>query len=284
MRVVVCFLSPRAVMSADVDRQHRRPVAPPDSAGRKTSTEPLSISMTNTPWGPSVEWAISRSTMLASRSVARLATSATTPGRSGTGMRTSRRSAGVRNRAGRLTRAARALSSRSRARPGRPWPRGRASRRAAAQIVEYVDDGGAVLGADVGPDPRVPRGDAGHVAEATRGEAEQRPVLLAALVGQAHQGGRRQVRDVRHHRHQLVVPVGRQGDDLGPQGADHLADPGEGAGVGPLGGRQHPGGALEQVGRRPRRPPARSRPSGGRRRSGRRPRRRRSTPSPRPRR
>ena len=153
--------------------------------------------------------------MLTSRSAARMATSATTPAGRAPGC-APRAGPPVRNRAGRLTRAAWALSSRSSSPPGRPRPRGRASRRGRPQIVEHVDDGDAVVGADVGPDPRVPRGDAGHVPEATR-EAQQRSVLLAALVGQPHQRRRRQVRDVRHHRHQLIVPVGRQGDDLGPQ-------------------------------------------------------------------
>ena len=155
----------------------------------------------------------------------------------------------MRNRAGRLTRAARACRARSSS-PARS-PSATTSRMSPSggpQLVEHVDDGDAVVAADVGPDARVPRGDAGHVPEAAGGQAQQRPVLLAALVGQPHQRGRRQVGHVRHDRHQLVVAVGRQGDDLGPQRADDLADLGERAGVGALGGGEHPGGALEQVG------------------------------------
>ena len=39
------------------------------------------------------------------------------------------------------------------------------------QAIEHVHDGGAVLGADVGPDAGVSGGDAGHVAEAARRQA-----------------------------------------------------------------------------------------------------------------
>src|ERR671911_201111 len=99
----------------------------------------------STPWAPSLEWAISRSTMLPSRSVA------------------------------------------------------------------------TVVAAYVRPDARVPRGDAGHVPEAARCEPEQRPVLLAAGVGQAHEGRSREVWHVRHDRHQDIVAVGGQGNHVGAQ-------------------------------------------------------------------
>ena len=52
----------------------------------------------------------------------------------------------------------------------------------------------AVLGADVGPDARVAGGDAGHVPEPAGRQAQHGPVLLGPLVGQAHHGGRGQVR------------------------------------------------------------------------------------------
>ena len=62
--------------------------------------------------------------------------------------------------------------------------------------VERVDDRPAVLAADVLPDRGMARRDAGHVAEAARGEAQQRGVLLGAILRDAHQRGRGQVRHV----------------------------------------------------------------------------------------
>src|SRR5690606_10498696 len=53
------------------------------SARRAASADSTSSSMT--PWSPSAEWASSRSAMLTSSSVARVVTSASEPGRSGTG-------------------------------------------------------------------------------------------------------------------------------------------------------------------------------------------------------
>ena len=72
-----------------------------------------------------------------------------------------------------------------------------------------VDDGDPVLVADVGPDGGVARRDAGHVAEAAGGQAQQGGVLLGPVVGQRHQRGRRQVGHVAHDGHEAVVALGR---------------------------------------------------------------------------
>ena len=80
-----------------------------------------------------------------------------------------------------------------------------------------VDDRGAVLGADVGPDAGMAGGDAGHVAEAAGGQAQQRGVLLGALAGQAHERGRGEVRHVGDDRDQRVVALGRQRDHVGAE-------------------------------------------------------------------
>ena len=58
------------------------------------------------------------------------------------------------------------------------------------QAVEGVDDGRAVLVADVEPDVGMAAGDAGHVPEPAGGEAQQGGVLVGAVGGQAHQAGR----------------------------------------------------------------------------------------------
>ena len=69
----------------------------------------------------------------------------------------------------------------------------------------------------------------------------------ARSVGEAHERGRGEVRDVRHHGHQRVVLRGVEGEDLGAQRAHHGADGLEGL-VGRVGdGGEHPHGALEQV-------------------------------------
>ena len=97
-------------------------------------------------------------------------------------------------------------------------------------------------------------------------------VLLGPLVGQAHQRGRGEVGHVGHHGHQRVVALGRQRHHLGAERRHHRPHRRVGRGVGVGRRRQHPHGALEQVG-----VGAvdalllASRPSGGRRRSGGRP-------------
>ena len=163
--------------------------------------------------------------MLTSSSAASVVTSASTPGRSGTGTRTSPRSPALATRAGRLARAVRARSrtvEQAGAVVGRPRCRAPGCS-AADEAVERVDDGVAVLGADVGPDARVAGGDAGHVAEAAGGQPQQRRVLLGALVGQAHERRGGEVGHVGHHGHERVVAIGRQGDDVGAEVGDHRA-------------------------------------------------------------
>ena len=79
---------PSALDRAGGSRQRPRPTAGsrarrgrparPSAASRRTT-------MTSTPWGPSTEWAISRSTMLTPSSPRRVVTSASTPGTVGHG-------------------------------------------------------------------------------------------------------------------------------------------------------------------------------------------------------
>ena len=70
-------------------------------------------------------------------------------------------------------------------------------------------------------------GDAGHVAEAAGGEAQQRGVLLGAVAGQAHQRRRGEVRHVADDGDDLVVAIGGQGDDIGAELGDDRGDRGE---------------------------------------------------------
>ena len=132
-------------------------------------------------------WTTSKLAMLTPSSAASMNTSAAAPGRSGIGMRTSASSLGCvdRGSAGwcaasrrpgeRVVQGAAIVVAR---RP-RASRRGRRSaRRAPARIA------GAVLGADVEPDRRVPAGDAGHVAEAAGCQAQQRGVLLGSVGGE----------------------------------------------------------------------------------------------------
>ena len=53
------------------------------------------------------------------------------------------------------------------------------------------------------------RRDAGHVPEPAGGEPQQHRVLVAPLGGDVHQGRRRELRHVAHHRDQRVVVLGR---------------------------------------------------------------------------
>jgi hypothetical protein len=73
-------------------------------------------------------------------------------------------------------------------------------------------------------------------------------VLLGPGRGQTHEGGGGEVGDVGHHRHHLVVALGRQGHHVGPERGHHLVDPGVGHRVGVDGRRQHPRGPGEQLG------------------------------------
>ncbi len=73
------------------------------------------------------------------------------------------------------------------------------------QRIERIDDCRRVLGADIRPNARMPRCDAGHVTKAACGEAEQGAVLFGTVRRRIHQGGRDQVRHVGHHGHEPVV-------------------------------------------------------------------------------
>ena len=116
------------------------------------------------------------------------------------------------------------------------------------QAVEGLDDGGAVLGADVGPDPGGAGGDAGHVPEPPGGQPQEGGVLGGAVGGEGHQGGGGEVGHVGHHGHHLVVAVGLEGDHVGPHGRHERADAGERGRVGVDAGREDPRRPFEQPG------------------------------------
>ena len=94
----------------------------------------------------------------------------------------------------------------------------------------------------------MPGGHPGHVAESPGGQTQHGGVLGGSGRGDAHQRGGREVGYVGHDGHQRVVPIGRQGDDLGAQGRDHGPDPRQGVSVGRRGRGQHPGGVYEHLG------------------------------------
>ena len=116
------------------------------------------------------------------------------------------------------------------------------------ELVELVDDGRAVLGADVGPNAGMAGRHARHVAEATGREPQQHPLFGRTFVGQLHQRGRRQVRNVRHQRNHRVVPFRRERYHLGAERRDDRSDGRQALVVGGLDRSEHPRGAFEQVG------------------------------------
>ena len=212
--------------------------------------------------------------MLTPSSLASVVTSASTPGRSGTGTRTSASSSGRADAAPAGSPAPRgpARARRSSAVAVAVRPRRRACRASAPiEPVEHVDDGVAVLGADVGPDAGVARRRCGSCRGSRRRPgAAGRACSSAPLGGQRHQRGRGEVGHVGHHGDQRVVALGRQRDDLGAErrhdraharvgrrrrcrrvGVSTHAAPCEQVGV----------GAVDAL-------LLRARPSGGRRRSG----------------
>ena len=85
------------------------------------------------------------------------------------------------------------------------------------QAVEHIDDGGAVLGADVGPDARVAGGDARHVAEPAGRQAQQGAMLGCPVIGHPHERRGGEVRHVGDDSHEGVVVIGRQRHDVGSE-------------------------------------------------------------------
>ena len=121
------------------------------------------------------------------------------------------------------------------------------------QAVEHVDDGGAVLGADVRPDAGVAGRDAGHVAEAA-GRQPQQGAVLRRQRSSASRISEAAVRcgHVGDDRHQRVVVVRRQRDHVGPQTGDRPTAAGRRRVSSVVAGRgQHPHGAREEVGSAP---------------------------------
>ena len=130
---------------------------------------------------PSSECAISKSATLTPSRPASVVTSASTPGRSGTGMRSSTRSvARPAMPTGRLRRAARARSSS--ASSAVAVAARRRDRARAASASRYASSASSTASRfaqqDVGPDRRVAGGDARHVAEPAGREPQQRAVLV----------------------------------------------------------------------------------------------------------
>ena len=91
-------------------------------------------------------------------------------------------------------------------------------------------------------------GDAGHVAEATGGQAQQRAVLFGAVGRRIHQRGRDEMRHVRHDGHQPVVVGGRKDEDVGPQAGHDPLQPVEGLQLGRRRRREGPHRPHEEVG------------------------------------
>ena len=146
---------------------------------------------------------------------ASVVTSASTPGRSGTGTRSSTSSSAA-GPDGQVAPGRRARSSTASSASRRRRRRAAPDLSSAPQVVvERGDDRVAVGDADVGPDAGVPGGDAGHVAEAAGREPQQDRVLLAVRRRDVHERRRRELRHVAHHRDERVVVLGRDLDDLG---------------------------------------------------------------------
>ena len=111
-------------------------------------------------------------------------------------------------------------------------------------------------------------------------EAQQGRVLLAPTGGDVHEGGRRQLGHVAHHRDQRVVMAGAHGDDLGAERHREVPhQPRTRVGIGRGGRASAPRWRPRTCRRRRRRArPAPTRPWGDRRRSGRRARAGRTPP------
>ena len=90
--------------------------------------------------------------------------------------------------------------------------------------------------------------DPGHVAEAAGGQPQQGAVLLGAVGGRVHEGGRHQVRHVGHHGDQAVVVGRREDEHVGAQAHDDALQSVERLEVGGRRRREHPDRALEEVG------------------------------------
>ena len=280
----------RASRPADGRRRRRRRVTT-RAAGRAGGTPRCSSAARTCSAGRGVDhqhqdapvalgaWAISRSKMLTPSSPSRVVTSASTPGRSGTGTRTSAMLARGGAPDGQVDPRLPGPLERPQhpvAVPGRP-PAGARRRRAAPAAGRGTSTISARFSTQTsGQMPGMAGGDAGHVPKAAGRQPQQGGVLGGGVGGQVHQGGRGQVRDVGDHGHQVVVALGATWPPRWRRARRPRPGGGRRRRVGAAGRGQHPRGAVEQLaGRRRRRPPARSRPWDGRRRSagGRRPRR-----------
>jgi hypothetical protein len=105
-----------------------------------------------------------------------------------------------------------------------------------------------VLGAHVEPHAGVARGDACHVAEAARREAQQRSVALATRRGHLHERRSGQVRHVRDGRHQAVVLLRSERQHVGAEGPHDGVHQCVRLLVRAGRRREHPRRAVEQIG------------------------------------
>ncbi len=222
------------------------------TASTSVGAERASTTRTSTPRSPSTEWAISTSSMLTPSSVASVVISASTPSRSGTGMRISA-CPSVRGARSVRARRCRGRTSEDLEQCGVVAlgdPAAHAGERL-DELIEGLDDGLGVVIADAGPDRRLPGRDPGHVAEAARGQLEDRRTLVLEIGREGHERGRGQVGHVGDHRDEGVVPVRVERDDVGPEVGEHRAETRVRGRVGRGARGQHPGRAHEEVGCRP---------------------------------
>ena len=188
--------------------------------------------------------------MLTSISPSRVVTSASTPGRSRTGTRTSAVTRSPGAPAGRLTRASRARSSTSSISSRSPVADQLAHlAEGGEQPVEDVDDPGAVLHADVRPDGRDDRRRCGSCpgsrrrpgAAGWRARGRCRPPGSSGWPRSGAARGR-------------PWPPGRRGEPAGssttlaPRAVTTVADGAKATRVGVGGRGEDPGGPLEQLG------------------------------------
>ena len=199
-------------------------------------------------------------------------TSAITPGRSGTGTRSSTRSpASIAPDRKIAARRARPFEQLRRARRDRRTRRGHVRVPSACTYASSAcEHRVAIRREDVEPDRGMTRGDPRHVAKAAGREPEQRAVLGFVRGRDVHQRRRRELRNVADERR--PTRRDRRASPTRPRLRSHASSARTvvySSLAGRRGRRQHPGGADEQVGARRRRcRPVRNRPSGARRRIG----------------
>ena len=156
--------------------------------------------------------------MLTSSSLANVVTSAITPGLSGTGTRTSAISAidATRGRQIHPSSAGASEHVEQRLAIARLDDLAHPAQRR-LQLSKRGHDRTAVLGADVGPDPGMTGGDAGHVAKPAGGEQQAWRGALRRPRPPAPSATCSEMWNMGHDGNESVVPVGCELDDLGAE-------------------------------------------------------------------